>query len=174
MNLPFEVHFARMDTIGFELMHKPGKPPKKTKDYRVIEERNGRVFDVTFRCDDPSPGMLIYVMSGWLEIIPEWLEMISDDDGLDIQSTNRTKFKVMNGTIRFERTDDEEEYEDYEESDISTFNYVADGFTPDYLIVDADDSRLKIDLQGYKLNAKNQRIGSSPVLVLTEDPRGAR
>jgi hypothetical protein len=26
LNLPFEVHFERMNTLGYELMHKPGKP----------------------------------------------------------------------------------------------------------------------------------------------------
>jgi hypothetical protein len=173
LNLPFEVHFARMNTVGYELMHKPGKPPKKLKDYKVIEATSGRVFDVTFRCTDPSDGQLIYVMCGNLdEVIPNWLEMISDDDNLDIKWARRSKFKIdKNKALQLEDVDDgdEDEYEDYENGEHSTFDYVAEGFRPDYLIVDADGSRLKIDLEGYKLDAKNKRLGKSPVVTYTEE-----
>lgn len=173
LNLPFEVHFERMNTLGYELMHKPGKPPKKIKDYKVIKVAQGRVFDVTFRCTDPSEGRLIYVMCGNLdEVIPNWLEMISDDDYLDIKWAQRSKFKIDKyGALKLEADDDsdEDEYEDYESGELSTFNYVAEGFRPNYLIVDADGSRLKIDLEGYKLNTKNKRSGKSPVVTYTEE-----
>ena len=169
LNLPFEVHFASMNTVGFELMHKPGKPPKKIKDYKVIEAQSARVFDVTFRCDDPSSGKLIYIMSGNLdEFIPEWLEKISDDDNLDIKSAQRSKFYIDNQAIELQ-DDDDGDYEDYEYGDRNTFDYSTSGFSPDYLIVDADGSRLKIDLQGYKLGVNNKRIGKLPIVTYTEE-----
>lgn len=177
LNLPFEVHFERMNTLGYELMHEPRKPPKKIKDYKVIEVTQGRVVDVTFRCADPSDGRLIYVMCGNLdEIIPDWLEMISDDDYLDIKWAQRSKFKIDKyGALKLEADEDsdEDEYEDYESGERSTFDYVAEGFRPDYLIVDADGSRLKIDLEGYKLDAKNKRSGKSPVVTYTEEQHEA-
>lgn len=169
LNLPFEIHFARMNTVGYELVYKPGKPPKKIKDYKVIEAKQGRVYDVTFRCDENNSGELIYVMRGDVdEFIPDWLEMISDDDGLDIKWSRRSKFRIEKNVIQIDE-DDEGDYDDYEYGDMSVTYYQAEGFTPDYLIVDADGSRLKIDLEGYKLDAKNKRIGETPVVTYTED-----
>lgn len=169
LNLPFEIHYARMNTLGYELVHKPGKPPKKIKDYKLIEVTQGRVYDVMFRCDDPSSGELISVMRGDLdEFIPDWLEMISDDDGLEIKSSRRSKFRIEKNVIQIDE-DDEDDYEDYEYGDMSATYYQAEGFTADYLIVDADGSRLKIDLQGYKLDAKNNRVGKAPVVTYTDD-----
>lgn len=169
LNLPFEIHFARMNTIGYTLMHKPGKPPKKIKDYKVIEATSGRVFDVTFRCQDPSFGKLIYVMEGNLdEIIPDWLEMISDDDHLDIKWARRSKFRIERNLLELDE-DDDGDYEDYDYGEKSSFDYVAEGFEPDYLIVDADGSRVKVDLQGYKLSVNNKRIGKTPLVTYTEE-----
>lgn len=173
LNLPFEVHFARMNTISYELMHKPGKPPKRIKDYKVIETREGRVFDVTFRCTDPSDGRLIYVMCGNLdEVIPNWLEMISDDDNLEIKWAKRSKFTIdKDGALSLVDSEDgdQDEYEDYESGEHSTFDYVAQDFSPDYLIVDADGSRIKIDLEGYELDANNKRLEKSKVVTYTEE-----
>lgn len=169
LNLPFEIHYARMNTVGYELVHKPGKPPKKNKDYKVIEAKQGRVYDVTFRCDDPSSGELISVMRGDLdEFIPDWLEMIADDDGLEIKWSRRSKFRIEKNVIQIDE-DDEGDYEDYEYGEMGATYYQVEGFTPDYLIVDADGSRLKIDLEGYKLDAKNNRVGKAPVVTYTDD-----
>lgn len=169
LNLPFEIHYAHMNTVGYEPMHKPGKPPKKNKDYKVMEVKQGRVYDVTFRCDDPSSGELIFVMRGNLdEFIPDWLEMISDDDGLEIKWSRRSKFRIEKNVIQIDG-DDDGDYEDYDYGEMGATYYQPEGFTPDYLIVDADGSRLKIDLEGYKLDAKNNRVGKAPVVTYTDD-----
>lgn len=169
LNLPFEVHYSRMNTVGFELMHKPGKPPKKIKGYKVIEASSGHVYDVTFRCDDPSSGNLIYIMSGNLdELIPEWLEMISDDDHLDIKWAHRSKFRIVDNAIELDSTDDGD-YDDYDYGELSTFDYATSGVSPDYLIIDADNTRIKIDRHGYKLGASNKRIGKLPIVTYTEE-----
>ena len=169
LNLPFEIHFPRMNTVGFELMHKPGKPPKKIKDYKVIEAQSGHVSDVTFRCEDPSSGKLIYVLKGNLdELIPEWLEMISDDDNLDIIWARRSKFSIEKSVLELDNND-KGDYDDYDYGDHNTFDYATSGMNPDYLIVDADNSRIKIDLQGYKLGVGNKRIGKLPIVTFTEE-----
>jgi hypothetical protein len=169
LNLPYEVHFACMNSIGYELMHKAGKPPKKLKDYKVIEVRQGRVFDVTFRSDNLRYGELLWIMSGNMdEVIPEWFEMISGEDHLEITWARRSKFRIKDQVMRMDGSD-ENDYDDYEYGEKSTFDYVAEGFRPDYIILDSDDSRIKIDLQGFRLSANNKILGRSPFLVISEE-----
>jgi hypothetical protein len=169
LNLPFEIHYSRMNTVSFELMYNPDKPPKTIKGYKVIEAQAGRVFDVTFRCGDPSSGKLIYVLKGNLdELIPEWLEKISDDDNLDIKWARRSKFRIEDNVLELD-DNDKGEYDDYEYGDHNTFDYSTSGSGPDYLIVDADNSRIKIDMQGYKLGVDNKRIGKLPIVTYTEE-----
>jgi len=169
LNLPFEIHYSRMSTVSFELMYNPDKPPKTIKGYKVIEAQAGRVFNVTFRCDDPSSGKLIYVLKGNLdELIPEWLEKISDDDNLDIKWARRSKFRIEDNVLELD-DNDKGEYDDYEYGDHNTFDYSTSGSGPDYLIVDADNSRIKIDMQGYKLGVGNKRIGKLPIVTYTEE-----
>ena len=86
------------------------------------------------------------------------------------QELSEYLFHIKNKFLHLDEIeDDDDAYEDWDYGEKGKTYYKAEGFTPDYLIVDADGKRLKIDIQGYKLDAKNKRIGETPVVTYTED-----
>lgn len=162
--LPFEVHFKRLGVVSYELIY-AGRQPRSPKDYQAITKNEGDVWDVTFRCDDPQGGALIYVLGGRIdEYIPAWLNLVEEGEA-EISSCESSKFSVEDSRMKLGHSIDAERYEG---SGLGITFYSAHDFQPDYLVLDADGSRLVVDGSGYILAEDDSRIESSPVVAFSE------
>jgi hypothetical protein len=172
-NLPFEIHYARMGVMLFELMHDTTKAQGSLSDDAAFQVSEGYVYNVGFRCKDSTTGGLIFVMGGRLEYVPSWLELIeTNNDGLNIISEERKTFNFDEyGAVEFDDAEDPAEFEKYDFVDASHTAMFYDVANSDflYLIVDAEGSRLKIDLEGFELDENNEVIGTEPILEFSED-----
>lgn len=165
--LPFEVHYKRIDAIDFEFMYPADDPPKSWKGYSILSKTYVREFGVTFSCTDPSGGRLAHVLGGFLdEFIPTWLEHVDSEES-DARGGELLHFSVHGEAVRLEGDVEEYDYDDLEGSGSGTSFYEASNFKPDFLVLDADGDRLVVDCEGYMLAEDGGRIGSRPVVELT-------
>lgn len=163
--LPFEVHFKRLGVVSYEFIY-TGRQPKTLHNYRAIAKSEGDAWDVTFRCDDPQGGALLYVLAGRIdEYIPDWLYLVDENDW-EISSRQSFRFSVAETRLKLARAIDGE---CYESSGFGATFYSAHDFQPDYLVLDADGSRLVVDAVGYMLAEDDSRIEASPVVAFSKD-----
>lgn len=171
LNLPFEVHYSEIESIEYEPIKPLGKKISKISNYKNIAVRKNTSTNVIFRCSDPSGGALIYVLNGGLdEYIPDWL-IFEDEEDRYCSSETRHSFTLKKGkfAIEFQLGDELE--------DDSEFDYLGEGIEfyeayktePSHLILDCESSRIRIDLEGYKIDEEGDRLSESPLIKFTED-----
>jgi hypothetical protein len=171
--LPFEVHYNRLDCHRYEFMAENGQHVESYKDCTVLRKVYLRSYGLTFACNDPSGGKLIYILGGRLdEFIPDWLELVDEEDG-DANSQELYKFRIdgarleLLNEIYYEEDEDGDEL--YEPVGAGADFYLAEGYKPAYLVLDADNSRLVVDCEGFVLADDDSRMGKAPVVSFTED-----
>ena len=170
-NLPFEVHYGEIDSIEYEPMQRVGKKISKGTTNKAIAIRNNRSSNIFFSCSDPTNGALIYVLNGGLnEYIPDWLYQEEGEDRYCISET-KYSFTLKKGkfAVEFalgEEVEDETEF-DYLGEGIEF--YEADSSQPDFIILDSDGTRVRIDLDGYKIDDDGDRIEKTPLIQFTEE-----
>lgn len=77
LNLPFEVHFSSITFVGYEILIDPRAPEKPRFDTAVVEVTRGKTMAV-FRGEGRSQDELLAVLNGGIEVVPDWLTLISD------------------------------------------------------------------------------------------------
>ena len=168
LNLPFEVYFKRMSAYGYELIYSNDISPETPEDYIGIIVRNIRSFGVTFGSANKGDGSLIYVLAGRLgDLAPNWLRFICDEDQ-DIRSERIYKFEIDGQAFILGDEIDADDIGDYEYGDNWEF-YSCEDFSPAYLVLDADGSRVMVDSEGYYLAEDDSRIGEKPLVEFTKD-----
>ncbi len=158
--LPFEVHYNdSVEVTSFEFMS--DVEVEKFYDIKILRKQQGVSFNPIFICTENSgPELYCCIINGHDEVQPDWLCISSEDD---VKFNYGSSFKVVidTGQIGFEELSDEELDEDNEEFlDVENMDYCdIEGFMayeletaePDYLILDASGSRVKVNLAGYVL-----------------------
>lgn len=171
LNLPFEVHYGEIDSIEYEPIKPYGKKIAKRSNYKEIAIRNNSSTNVVFSCSDPSSGALIYILNGGLdEYIPDWLHFEEEEDRY-CSSESRHTFTLKKGKfgVQFslgDEVDDETEF-DYFGEGIEF--YEAYKSQPDFIILDSAGTRVRIDLEGYKIDEDGDRIEKTPLIQFTEE-----
>lgn len=173
--LPFEVHYKQIDCHRYEFMADAGQAVGSYTDCTAVRKVYLRSYGVTFACNDPSGGKLLYVLAGRLdEFIPDWLEVVDEEDE-DAKSQDYFRFTVDGSQLTlldeldYEECEDSDGNELYEPVGIGSDFYSVEGYKPAYLVLDADNSRLVVDCEGYVLGEDDTRIGKKPVVPFTED-----
>lgn len=170
-NLPFEVHYGEIESIEYEPIKPYGKKISKLSNYKAIAVRNNSSTNVFFSCSDPSGGALIYVLNGGLdEYIPDWLYFEGEDERY-CSNESRHSFTLKKGKFAIEFSLGEEL------DDESVFDYLGEGIEfyeaykcqPDFLILDAEGTRIRIDLEGFKIDEEGDRIEKNPLIQFTEE-----
>lgn len=165
-SLPFEVHFERMSITSYEFLYEISRSGQLSDSFMAIEMAQGDARDVTFRCDDPSGGALAYVVSGRLdEYIPPWLELV-DEGSADLSASESFLYTIKHGELIL---GGEVESDGYEHSGEGLTFYCAYGEAPDYLVLDAEGSRVVVDRNGFLMAEDGSRIGRKPIVSFTED-----
>jgi hypothetical protein len=181
-NLPFEVHYHdKVGVTSFEFMS--DIPVQKFADIKVLRKQEGRSTNPIFLCRSNSgPELFCCIINGHDQVQPEWLEM-SEEDDINFNYEVDLKISVDGNSISFQEIEDEDQdpecdvYIDFEKLDYcSTYSFYAyelEQSTPEYIILDADNSRVKVDLNGYVLdgdgNPTAERIFDPEELYERED-----
>jgi hypothetical protein len=157
--LPFEVFYSGpVSVTSFEF--KSDNSVKRFKDVKVAHMEQGRSWGVLFSCSNNNGPELYCCLKGLHdEVAPEWLAFESEDD---IRMNHGCDYavKVEGELIRFIEEEDEiEGADEMEHCCVYGFlEYELDSASPDYIVLDADDSRIKIDTEGYVLDEEGNRI----------------
>lgn len=183
--LPFEVHYRdKVGVTSFEFMS--DIPVEKFCDIKVFRKQEGRSTNPSFMCRiNSGPELYCCIINGHDQVQPEWLEIMEEDD-IDFNYEVDLKISVNGNKIIFQEIEEEDQYSksdgclDFEKLDYcSSYVYMAyelELATPDYIVLDADNSRLKVDLNGYVLDDDEQptaeRIFDLEELCEREDLQG--
>jgi hypothetical protein len=159
--LPFEVFYSGpLSITSYEF--KSDIKVKRFKDVKVVHMEQGRAYGVLFTCSNNNgPELYCCLQDLHDEVVPEWLSFESEDD-IRMNYGSDYAVEVVSGMIRFIEDEDEIEGADEMEHccDYSFLQYELGGVSPDYIVLDADDSRIKIDIEGYVLDEDGKRLDS--------------
>ncbi len=159
-NLPFEVFYSGpLSTTSYEF--KSDIKVKRFKDVKIVHMEQGRAYGVLFTCSNNNGPELYCCLQGHHdEVAPKWLSFESEDD-ISMNYGCDYAVEVVDGMIRFIEEDDEiEGADEMEHCCVYEFlEYELVGASPDYIVLDADDSRIKIDTEGYVLDEDGKRVG---------------
>lgn len=169
--LPFEVFYS--EHISITMMEfKSDIKVKKFEDIKIVHREQGGSWGASFRCgDNKGPELYCCINNFHDEVAPEWFEFL-DEDNVKINAGDNFAVQVENKKIIFRELTDEEQDEDSDQYlDIDSMDeccswsfmvYEIGDSCPDYLILDADESRLKVSLDGFVLdddeNLTDERI----------------
>lgn len=162
--LPFEVYYK--DQVGVnQLEFKSDVKPNSFEEVKAVHQEQGNAWGVTFLCSNNNgPELYCCLLNGHDEVQPEWLEFV-EEEGMDFNSGTNYKVVVDGDEISFEYLDDSEDDEDSENYlDIDGMDYCCSyafmtyelgESCPEYITLDSEDSRVKINLNGYLLDENN-------------------
>lgn len=158
-NLPFEVFYSGpLSITSYDF--KSDIKVKRFKDVKVVHMEQGRAYGVLFSCSNNKGPELYCCLHGLHdEVAPEWLAFESEED-IRMNYGCDYAVEVDGELIRF--INEEDEIEGVDAMDYCCvygfLEYDLDSASPDYIVLDADDSRIKIDTEGYVLDEEGNRI----------------
>lgn len=175
--LPFEVHYSEcVSVIQYEF--KSDIETNRFADVKAVHMEQGRSWGALFSCDEnKGPELYCCLMNAHDEVEPGWLNFQEENDirfnyGCDYA------VQIESDEIKFVSLTDEQEDEDSEEFlNVNDMDYCCSyafmayelgQSSPDYIILDAGDSRIKIDLDGYELDEEDNRIESNRIINTDE------
>jgi hypothetical protein len=168
LKLPFEIYysdslnFKQMEFVSFDI-------PKNFSEIKGVDEREGWASGLTFRCNHNSgPELACCILNSHDYIIPEWLEL-QDEENAEINCQTRLAVSIEDNKIRFQnfsennQTPGSDEYIDIDNMEpcgIDGFHvYEFDETAPEYIILDPDNSRVKVNLNGCILDENGEETG---------------
>jgi hypothetical protein len=167
LKLPFEVYYSG-DLAFYQYEFLSDSRPKVFRDVKVVHEQTGQASPVSFLCRKNTGKELVFcILNKHDQVCPSWLETVDDESmGIEINYGTYYKITVKDGKIIFdeftdvERDFDSEGHIDVDEmlpccSDVMSEYGIGDT-SPDYLILDSENTRIKVDLDGYILNNQNE------------------
>ena len=159
-NLPFDVYYSdEIPVTSYQFMSDVN--PKKFSDIRAVHYEQGYASGVTFRCEkNNGPELYCCIINSHDEVNPSWL-MLEQEDEVNFNFGSNLLVNIEGKEIKFSEPSDEHEDEDSEDYvDFESMDYCLDSMmayhledvSPDYLILDPDGERIKVNLEGFVLN----------------------
>lgn len=161
LRLPFEVYYS--EHIAVTMMElKSDIKVKKFEDIKTVHKEQGGSWGTSFSCaDNKGPELYCCINNLHDEVAPDWLQFL-EEDNMDMNYGCDYAVVIEGREIKFVELTDEQQDEDSDEFlDVDNmeqccswtfFVYELGDSTPDYLILDAEDSRLKVSLDGFVLD----------------------
>lgn len=169
--LPFELYYSGpLSYTSWELMSDKDKvsEPADIKGLRIEE---GRAYGVSFDCEVNTGAELYCCMSGRLEgAVPNWL-VPSNLEDLNINHGLQRGVKVSSTQLTFCDPDDED-FDYLETIGLVLDDYRLEEESPDYIILDANGERIKVNSEGYFIDEDGEVDESRLVIdldLLAED-----
>ena len=162
--LPFEVFYSEYIPIT-DIEFKSDIDLEKFADIKAVRQKQGFCWGTRFGCrENTGPELYCCIIDGHDEVQPSWLEVL-DEENADFNSAYDLAVEIKENEVRFrdltddERDEDSESYLDVDSMDYcgseSIFAYHLDQSTPDYIILDSEDSRIKVNLDGFLLDEED-------------------
>lgn len=161
--LPFEVYYSGpVDVI--QLDFKSNTKVKRFKDVKAVHMELGQSWGLNFYCEvNNGPQLYCCIANRHDEVTPDWLNF-QDEGNMEFNSGMNYAVVIEGDEISFVEDDTIDELEDLETCSSSTFiTYRLDSSSPDYIILDANGSRLKVNTDGYALDDENEPIESQRI-----------
>ena len=147
LRLPFEVHYHYLSYTGLELLSEDYKI-EKPSDFKGIRVEEGNATGVTFYCaENTGSELMCCLTASHDQTQPVWLSMI-DEEYLNINHGQILGVVIDSNGLNLNAAEPEEEYL---ESGYCTGFYRLAEESIDYIILDADGDRIKIDESGYAI-----------------------
>jgi len=147
LRLPFEVHYHYLSYTSLELLSEDYKI-ERPNDFKGIRVEEGNARGVTFYCAENTGAELMCCLTDSHEqTVPVWLSLIDEED-----------LNITHGKLQGVEIDDDglnlyaaepDDLEDFVESGYRTEFYRMAEESIDYIILDADGDRIKINESGY-------------------------
>ena len=177
--LPFEVHYSEsVGVTSYEFKSDFNEDNMRFKDVKVVHMDQGYSFGLTLFCNkNNGPELYCCLKNYHDDAVPDWLNFIEEEN---INMKYGTDYAVLieGDNIYFSSlTDEQQDQESEEFLDVDNMEYCCSyGFSdydigdasPDYIILDALNSKIKIDLDGYALDDAGSRIASQRVINVDE------
>ena len=161
--LPFEVYYSGpVDVI--QLDFKSNVKVKRFKDVKAVHMELGQSWGLNFYCE-VNIGSQLYccIANRHDEVAPDWLNF-QDEENIEFNSGMNYAVVIKGDEISFVEDTTIDDLEDLETCSSSTFlTYRLDCNSPDYIILDANGSRLKVNTDGYALDDENEPIESQRI-----------
>ena len=163
LRLPFEVYYAGpVSVTSYEF--KSDVEPKSLMDIKAVHKEQGKSRGITFLCsNNKGPQLYCCLTEGHDEVSPSWLELQNEDD---VSMNYGCDYKVViNGK--------EILFVDEEVNDIDQMDYCGlDGYwhyeiaseSPEYFIVDALNTRVKINGDGFPIDDNGMPTGAKQLI----------
>lgn len=162
--LPFEVFYSEYIPIT-QNEFKSDIDVEKFSDIKVVHQEQGYCWGARFRCkENTGPELYCCIANEHDEVHPTWLEFV-EEDSAEFNSGNNFVVEIKKKAVNFRAlTDDEldEESDNYLDIDSmdccgsgGLFAYHLDQSSPEYLILDSEESRIKVNLDGYVLDEED-------------------
>jgi hypothetical protein len=162
--LPFEVYYS--EYIAATMMEfKSDVEVKKFEDIKIVHMEQGRSWGASFSCSqNKGPELYCCIANLHDEVAPTWLSFLDEDDFIMKYGCDYAVL-VEGSEIKFVYLTKEQQDEESEKFlDLGNvdgccswifFVYELSDSCPDYLILDAEDSRIKVNLDGFVLDDEN-------------------
>ena len=149
--LPFEIKYESLEVTSYELLYNGDNgAPKKFADYVALKKEMGTSYGVTYRCNENNGGELrACILNELDEVIPDWLDL-EEEDNIDFNYGCYLGTTIDGDLISYVE-DDVEDEDELSESGECIYVYSLEDCNAEYLILDADDSRIKVSMDGYLL-----------------------
>ena len=163
-NLPFEVHYrGPLNVTTYEF--KSDVEVERFSDVKVVHMEQGRAWGVTFSCSkNYGPELYCCIVGLHDETAPDWLSFEEEDD-INFNYGCDYAVSIEGDEISF-IDDDIDDADEMDYCGLDAFiAYDFDSLKPDYIILDADDSRMKVDVEGYLLDEYGNRMGNERAFI---------
>ena len=175
--LPFEVHYSECVSVT-QYEFKSDIEADRFADVKAVHMEQGRSWGAVFSCDtNNGPELYCCLTDSHDEVEPSWL-VFQEEDDIRFNYGCDYAVQIEGDEIKFVSLTDEQEDEDSEEYlNVNDMDYCCSyafmayeigQACPDYIILDAGDSRIKIDLDGYELDDEDNRIESRRIIDTDE------
>ena len=175
--LPFEVHYSECVSVT-QYEFKSDIETNRFEDVKAVHMEQGRSWGALFSCHkNNGPELYCCLTNSHDEVDPSWL-IFQEEDDINFNYGCDYAVQIEGDEIKFvglteeQEDEDSDEYLNVDDMDYCCSNvfmaYEIGQSSPDYIILDADDSRIKIDLDGYELDEEDNRIESNRVINTDE------
>ena len=154
LRLPFEVHYHHLSYTSLELLSEDYKITQPS-DFKGIRVEQGNARGVTFYCaENTGAELMCCLTASHDETCPVWLEMIDEED-LNMNHGELLGVEIDSNSLNMNATEPEEaEYLETTGYSIGLYRLTEESI--DYIILDADGDRIKIDEYGYAIEVTEE------------------